>query len=326
MTDLYVGIDLGGTDIKVGIVTDDGKVLSKFSQPTEGEHGPDHVLARMCDAAEKALAKANVAVADVKAIGVGAPGALDHANGVIIAPPNLPGWKNVPVRASISKHFNRPATLENDANAAAWGEYWIGAAKGTRSLVMFTLGTGVGGGIIINHHLLRGFFDNAGELGHMLLRPDGGRKCGCGQTGCMEAYASASHTARIITAEIENGKSSSLKAVLDAGLPITTALIVQHKNRGDALANEIWQQTCKYIAMGCINVTHVINPEMIVLAGGMSHAGNDLLVPVMEHFERMRSPVFGRSYPKIGLATLGNDAGFIGAAGLGKDALENKEI
>ncbi|NLX06547.1 MAG: ROK family glucokinase [Phycisphaerae bacterium] len=313
----YLGIDLGGTNVKAGLVEETGVVRSKISIPTEAERGPDHVIDRMILAGKMAIDEARQSPDAVRAIGIGAPGALNHKQGVIVSPPNLPGWRNVPVRDRLSGHFGLPATLENDANAAAWGEFWVGAGRTAESLVMFTLGTGVGGGIVSDGKFIRGFFDNGAEIGHMIIEPSG-RLCNCGQRGCLEAYASASHTARIATDAILAGRESSMKQILDRGEAITTERIVEHMGRGDALATETWQQTCRYIAIGCINLTHIINPEMIILSGGMVYAGDTLLVPVRQHFEALRSPAFESSYPQIVLAELGNDAGFIGAAGAAK--------
>ncbi len=325
MAENFIGIDLGGTNIKAGVVGRSGTQLSKVSIPTCSELGPDGVVQRMCQAAESAMTEASLDKGDIDAIGIGAPGALSHKRGVIISPPNLPGWSNVPVRDMIGGHFNLPTTLENDANAAAWGEFWVGAGKGTDSLVIFTLGTGIGGGIVLNGRFIRGFFDNGAEIGHMIIDPNG-EKCNCGQQGCFEAHASASHTARIATAAIQSGRTSSMKAILDQGGEIDTELILKHKLAGDGLAEEVWDATCKAIAVGSINLSHIINPEVIVLSGGLVYAGDELLKPIEKHFRQLRSPAFGDNYPRIVLAQLGNDAGLIGAAGAAKLARDLGEL
>jgi glucokinase len=313
----YLGIDLGGTNIKAGIVTETAKVLSKLSVTTDAECGPDHVLSRMCEAGEEAIKQSGISIQDVTAIGVGAPGALSHKKGIIIAPPNLPGWKNVPVRDYVSRYFNKPATLDNDANAAAWGEYWAGAGRGKSSLVMFTLGTGVGGGIVYDGKFLRGHYDTAAELGHIIVEPNG-KRCNCGQIGCLEIYASAINSAKIATEELKAGRKSSMQEELSAGKLITTEIILNHKLKGDSYAEEIWNRTCRYIAIGCVSMDHVINAEIIVLAGGMVAAGEYLLKPVQKFYQELQGPVFGNNSGKIVLAELGNDAGFVGAAGAAK--------
>jgi len=314
MTQYYAGIDLGGTNIKAGVVDTEGKVLSNVSIPTEAEHGPDHVINRMCQAGQAAIDQAKLTKDQIRAVGIGAPGSLSHKDGVIIKPPNLPGWSNVPVRDRVSRQMQLPATLENDANAAAWGEFWVGAGKEAHSLVMFTLGTGIGGGIVYDGKFIRGCFDNAAEIGHIIVEPNG-RLCGCGQRGCLEAHTSASYTAKIAAEAIDAGTESTMKQARDRGQEITTELIVEHMNKGDGLARDIWHQTCRYLAIGCINMAHVMNTEIIVLSGGMIYAGDDLLRPVRQYYEQLRGPAFGQTYPQIVLATLGNDAGFIGAAG-----------
>jgi glucokinase len=319
----YLGIDLGGTNIKTGIVDDEAIVLSKYSTPTLAEDGgPAGVLKRMCEAGEIAIREAGLTIDDVSAIGVGAPGALSHKEGIIIAPPNLPGWKNVPVRDAVSVYFGKKfTTLENDANAAAWGEYWAGVGKGTDSLVMLTLGTGVGGGIVYGGRFVRGHHDVAAELGHIIVEP-GGRLCNCGQHGCLETYASATNSARIAVEKISGGAQSSMNKVIQKGEPITTEVIVEHMLKGDQFAYDLWHQTCRYIAIGCLNLNHTINPEVIALAGGMVNAGLQLLNPVRMYYKQIQGHIFGGLCSEIVLARLGNDAGLVGAAGAAKLTLE----
>jgi len=325
MSKYYAGIDLGGTNIKAGVVDPQGNICSRISILTEAQLGPDHVIERMCHAVRQAASKANLKTENIRALGIGAPGALNHKQGIIVAPPNLPGWRNVHVRDRLSERLKLPATLENDANAAAWGEFWVGAGKNADSLVMLTLGTGIGGGIVVADRFIRGFFDNGAEIGHMIVNPQG-RMCKCGQRGCFEAHASAYHTARAAEESIRAGRESSMKTILDAGGQITTELIVEHIQRGDKLAHEVWEQACKYIAIGSINLAHIVNPEMIILSGGMIYAGDTLLGPVRRYFSQLRSPTFGESYPRIVPAELGNDAGFIGAAGAAKLACDLNEL
>jgi glucokinase len=319
----YLGIDLGGTNIKTGVVDEDAKVLSKYSTPTLAEDGgPKGILTRMGQAGEAAIKQAGLNIDDIVAIGVGAPGALSHKDGIIIAPPNLPGWKNVPVRDAISEYFNgKFTTLENDANAAAWGEYWAGVGKGTDSLVMLTLGTGVGGGIVYGGRFVRGYRDVAAELGHMIVEPRG-RLCACGQHGCLEAYASASNAARIAVEKITGGTQSSMRAVIEKGQPITTEVIVQHMHQGDQFAYDLWHETCRYIAIGCLNLNHTVNPQVIALAGGMVNAGQHLLNPVRMYYNDLQGNIFGGLCSEIVLAKLGSDAGLVGAAGAAKITLE----
>jgi len=321
----YLGIDLGGTNIKAGVVDEHAKIRSKVNLPTGAVGGPDEVLSRMCRAGDQAIKEAGLKTEDIRVIGVGAPGNLSHKKGIIIAPPNLPGWRNVPVRDRISAYFKRPATLENDANAAAWGEYWAGAGKGKHSLVMFTLGTGIGGGIVYDGRFLRGFYDTAAELGHIIVEPNG-RQCACGQRGCVEAYASAMNAANIAMEELRAGRPSSMKAVLDEKGSITTETILNHMLNGDDYARDIWDRTCRYLAIACVALNHTINSEIIVLAGGMVNAGDHLLTPVRKYYWDLQGPVFGDASPQIVLAQLGSDAGLVGAAGAAKLNEERNDL
>ncbi len=312
--DHVVGVDLGGTNIKAGVVKDTGEVVRSLSVPTEGQGGPDHVVGRMVTASLKIIEAAGLSKDRIRAVGIGAPGAMSHKQGLIISPPNLPGWKNVPVRDMVAKGTGLPANLENDANAAAYGEFWAGSGRGTDDIVFFTLGTGIGGGVIIEGRLVRGFFDNGAELGHMIVQP-GGRLCGCGQRGCVEAYASAHFTAVRAVEAIKNGEKSSLKVRLDQGLPVETPHVVEAAIAGDPLAARIWDETCRLLAVACVNMQHFSNPQKILLGGGMIGAGKYLLEPVRKYFLEFTWKA-AQDYPEIEFATLGNDAGFIGAAGL----------
>ena len=191
----YVGVDFGGTNIKAGLIDEAGKVLSKLSIPTETEGGVDHVISRLASAAEQAIQKAGLKKTDVAALGVGAPGTMSHKKGIIIKPPNIPSWQNVPLRDLLRKATRIPTNMDNDANAAAWGEFWAGAGKYVTDMDMFTLGTGVGGGIILDGRLVRRKFDNAAELGAIIGKPCG-RPCARGARRWAVAGASGRKPAR----------------------------------------------------------------------------------------------------------------------------------
>ena len=307
----YAGIDLGGTNIKSGTTDRDGNIVSRCSIPTEADRGPDHVIDRIVIAAEMAIKESGQPRSAFVGLGIGSPGPLLHREGVIIKTSNMPGWVNVQLTARVGEKVGMPTVLENDGNAAALGEYWVGAGKGVRDMVMFTLGTGVGGGIVSNGRLLRGAFDNAGELGHMLVQP-GGRRCGCGQLGCLEAYASASRTVERAIEAIEAGEPSSLTARLEAGESVECEHIERAAVEGDPLAARIWDESAYYLAVACVNVQHFLNAERVVLAGGMAAAGDLLLTPLRDHFNKLTWNL-AKDQPDIRLAALGNDAGLIGA-------------
>ncbi|MCG8404428.1 MAG: ROK family protein [Phycisphaerales bacterium] len=307
-----IGIDVGGTAIKGGLVSSKGAVLEKDTIPTQAERGVKHVIERtvsLIQALEKTESADSV---NAMALGVGVPGFIRRRQGLVVSSPNLEGWVDVPVVAMLEKATNRQVILDNDANNAALGEYVCGAGQGVRSMVMLTLGTGVGSGLILDGKLWRGANECGGELGHTIVQPDG-RRCGCGQSGCLEAYASAESTARRTEELIRQGEASVLKGVLDRGEAITAKMVVDAARTEDALACRIWEDTCRYLALACINVQHTLNPECIVFAGGMSTAGDFLREPVARTVRKLHAERFGMP-PEVRIAELGSDAGFIGAA------------
>jgi glucokinase len=315
----YCGVDFGGTNIKAGIVrAGDRAILSQVSIETERENGPTHVIGRMIQAAEAAVNEAGLAMRQIAGIGVGSPGPLSHRRGVVFETSNLPGWRCEPVVERIAAATGRPATLENDGNAAAWGEFWAGGGRDVDSLVFLTLGTGIGGGIILDRRLLRGGRENGAELGHMIVQA-GGRPCTCGQSGCLETYASAWKMSVRFVEALAAGESSSLGCRHKSGLPITSKDIVEAAAGGDGLARRIWDETCFYLAAGCVSMARIINPDRILLAGGMIAAGERmLLAPVRAKFAEMNWKLRCEGInldPEIAFASLGNNAGMVGAAG-----------
>jgi glucokinase len=271
----------------------------------------------MLAAVNDLLRKAGLSKADVAGIGIGAPGPLSHTEGIIICAPNLPGWVNVPLRNRLAKATALPVVLENDANAAAYGEFLAGAGRGARSLVMLTLGTGIGGGVVLDGRLWRGEDDSAGEIGHTIIVPDG-RPCPCGQAGCFERYASANAVAERLVESIRAGARSVLSADVWGGRQIDARDVLAAADAGDAPASRIWDETCFYLALGCINVEHLLSPERIVLAGGLIQAGDRLLRPLQQHIRTRRWSIATHP-PQVALAALGADAGTIGAAALARE-------
>ena len=313
-----VGVDLGGTNIKAGLLDADAKVLSKLSLPTEIEAGRERVIQNIIGSAERAIAEAGVKREQVVGIGIGSPGPLSHRQGLIINPGNLTCLQNLPLRDIVTQKTGIKSTVENDANAAAWGEFWAGAGKDVQDLVMFTLGTGVGGGIIVDGKMLRGYFENGAELGHIIVR-HGGRACSCGQLGCVEAYSSAHNLARYAEDLIAAGRPSSLKSLVDKGQMLMAEHIVDAAKAGDALAAHVWDEACSCLAATIVIMQHVTNPQRVVLAGGMIAAGDFLLEPIRNHFKKLTWHLLD-DFPDIQFATLGNDAGLIGAAGCAWEA------
>lgn len=313
-----IGIDLGGTNIKGGVCDASGVQIVRRTTETGAERGVEPVIARMVELVDKLLSDAGLGKSDLRAIGIGAPGPMSHSAGVILNAPNLPGWVNVPLRAKFREATGRPVVLENDANAAAFGEFIAGAAKGHRDIVMLTLGTGVGGGIVLDGQLRRGATDSAGEIGHLIVVADG-RPCPCGQGGCLERYASANALAERVAQAVRVGEDSSLRDRIEAGQPIDARDVDRAAAAGDALASRIWDEACRYLAIAAINLHNLLNPELIVLGGGLTRAGPRLLDPIEKHIEEQRWRITP-DRPRLVLATLGDDAGTIGAAALAREA------
>ncbi len=305
-----IGIDVGGTAIKCGLVTETGEVLQRETVPTGSERGALHVVGRI--AALVASHRQETQGAAVTAVGLGVPGIIRRKAGVVVASPNLPGWENLPLARLVEEAAGLSVLLENDANAATLGEFACGAGRGCSSMVMLTLGTGVGSGIILNGKLWRGADECGGEIGHTIVAHDG-EPCGCGQKGCLEAYASATSTAERARGLLAAGQSSSLHELLDRGGAIAAEDVVRAAGSGDGVALRVWNETCRYLALACVNIQHTLNPDCIVLAGGMSDAGEELRRPVQCEIEKLHSKGFG-IVPSVRIAALGNDAGFIGAA------------
>ncbi|MFH1883481.1 MAG: ROK family glucokinase [Planctomycetota bacterium] len=324
MSEMFVGIDLGGTNIKIGLFDSELKLISKTSVATKVDMGPEVVIDKMAQTAKKLLAEAGLSTQDVAAVGIGTPGPAKYSEGIIIKSTNMPTFKNVPICRMLNERLGAPVVFDNDANVACWGEYAVGAGKGVKDMVFFTLGTGIGGGIISNGELVHGCDENGAELGHMVIYPDG-RKCNCGQKGCVEAYASADSTARRAREAIEAGAESSLKKVLDEKGQITSKDIYEHLANGDELAKEITDGTAKALAITCINMLHTTEPKRIIFTGGMIAAGDVLLNRIKDFFNE-HIWTLKKEMVEICFATLGEDAGIIGAAALAQHAKQQGKL
>ena len=319
----YVGLDVGGQTMKAAVVDDDGKTFPSVCRETNAAAGQVEGLKTMAATIREAVAAAGLTMTDIAAIGVATPGLMDLKAGIITEPPNLKPWKNVPVRASIEAAFGMPGKVafQNDANAAAYGEFWVGAGKGFSSLCLFTLGTGIGGGIIAGGKILEGEHSHGGEVGHLRIElPDRGRLCGCGRRGCLEAYASAVAVAERTKEELAvyRGPSKLRELLRDTdGRDITEAdcvKIFDVAKTGDELARKIVDDTAYYLALGACAMLATVDPQAIVFGGGMTKTGDAFLQKITEYVRR-----FGLTLPaervRILYASKGTDAGFIGAAG-----------
>lgn len=302
MTDLFLGIDLGGTFVKLGVCTAKGEVKGTLSIPTNPQRGPEDTVRRIGEAADTLQKKTG----RVKACCSGVPGPLDLERRILLRANNLPGWTSVRYPHMLGNRLAMPTYMENDANCAAWGEYIAGAGRGARSLVLYTLGTGVGGGIVLDGEMWVGASGAAGELGHMTIDPHG-PICGCGQPGCVEQYASATAVAK------KFGRGSA-KDCFDAA----------RKGDPDALAVVAW--STDGLSIGLANMIHVLHPDIIVLAGGMAQAGDFLLDRVRD---AVKKRVFGVFIEKIRIEVSqvpGDDAGWLGAALWAARKLESRDI
>lgn len=320
MSSYAVGIDLGGTNIKAGLVDKNGKIQSRLSIKTNYNADPLIISNQIFELIEEIINSANSTTAETGAglkpapvsiagIGLGSPGLIDKKGETIIFSPNLPKWRNIPVKRMLTERFSMPCVLENDANAAAWGEKWAGAGKEASSMVVLTLGTGIGGGIVIDNKLWRGANNVAGEIGHMVIQMNG-PKCNCGNYGCFEVFASATAMVRRFKELLKSGASSSLKDLSE----ITAKAINDAAFQGDRASLDIIKETGQYLGIAIVNIMHVLNPEIIVLTGGMIGSGELLMNPIKEVINQK---AFEASYKdtKIVFSKLGNDAGIIGAAG-----------
>lgn len=299
-----IGIDLGGTNIKAGVLDAHNRPVFRTTIETQAEAGFQHVFDKLVKLIADLHAQPPLNKVDRIPVGIGVPGPMSHAQGLIHSAPNMPGWINIPLRTMLHDATGLPVNVENDANAAAYGEFIAGAGVGTRELVMLTLGTGIGGGLVIGGRLQRGFFDNAGEIGHMIVELDG-RPCPCGQRGCLERYASATAIATLYCEASVNTVESGISA----------AEVAERARMGDPHAKTVWDSACRYLAIACINLQHVLNPELVIFSGGLIGAGDQLLSAVQAHFNSLTWNA-AKDFPKIKLAALGGDAGWLGAAAL----------
>ena len=312
----YIGLDVGGTTFKAGVVTEDGRIVHKDAMPTGIERPYQEIIADMAALCKKVAADAGIEMSEIKSIGVGVPGLFDNKTGMIPFCTNL-GWHDIPFVAEMKKHLDTPVYGDNDATVAGLAESVAGVSAGIKDSVFLTLGTGVGGGIIIDGKPYSGAHGCGSEIGHMMIKM-GGELCTCGNYGCFERYASATAIIREARKAIVEYPGSSMLAAC-GGDPekLNAKIVIDAAKAGDAAAKAVFGGYVQALAVGIINIINMLDPEVIVLGGGVSAAGEFLLNAVREAVKPM---VFFKTMPyaRIELAQLGNDAGIIGAAMLGK--------
>ena len=285
-----VGIDLGGTNIAAGAMPVDGtREIAMQMTPTHAEEGATAVVDRIAALVEKVIAETRTATgaerSDFLGVGIGSPGPLDRARGVVIVTPNL-GWRDFPLRDEVSSRVNLPATLDNDANCATLGEWWRGAAKGGRNVVALTIGTGIGGGLILDGKLYHGSSDSAGEIGHTTIESNG-RRCKCGNYGCLEAYTSGPAIAERAREELDGNDQSLLHAMVDGDLSrITAQTVFEAAKRKDQVAADVVRDTAHFLGVGISNLINIFNPDIFVVAGGVTQAGDLLFDPLRAEVRR----------------------------------------
>lgn len=309
-----VGVDLGGTTVKLAFLTEEGDIVTKWEIPTNKKDSGKYIAS---DIAKAIKQKQNELNCDLLSIGMGVPGPVDFENGVVINGVNI-GWVNFPIKKELQNESGLSVVVDNDANIAALGEMWKGAGNGAKDVVAVTLGTGVGGGVIANGKIVHGKKAAAGEIGHITSVISGGAPCNCGKMGCLETIASATGIARIA---IEKIKESDMKGALaeyyQKNGEVSAKEVFAFYNT-DEIAREVVEEISLHLGFALANVANTLNPEKIVIGGGVSKAGNDLLKSVDKYFKKFAFSVVAES-TSLSIATLGNDAGVVGAAWLAKE-------
>ncbi|MEE1049471.1 MAG: ROK family protein [Clostridia bacterium] len=307
---MYIGVDLGGTNIAIGVVDKEGKILNSGSRPTLSDRPYQEIVKDMAELAIELAEGCGFTKDDIEGIGIGSPGTIDSTNGVVIYANNL-GWDNVPLAEELKKYIDVPIAVENDANAAAYGEFYVNG-NGADSFIAITLGTGVGGGIIIDKKIYTGFNGAGGELGHTVIVYNG-EPCTCGTNGCWEAYASVTALIRQTTRAIEANPDSLMAKLAKEQGKVSGRTSFDAAKAGDAAAQKVVDQYIEYVACGITNIINTFQPNTLVIGGGISKEGDYLLDPIKKYVAKY-SYCSAVKQTEIKIATLMNDAGIIGAA------------
>lgn len=326
-TPLFAGVDVGGTNTKIGLLDDAGRIIANRSLPTDEARGPDDAVVRYVETIRALAAHHGLAMDEIAGVGLGTPGSMDIRRGLILEPPNMPHWRNFPIRDRLSELSGKPVTYANDANAAAYGEFWVGSGRHSSSLIMLTLGTGVGGGIIYEGVSIDGVNSFGSECGHIIvdLHEDARLCVWGGGRGELEAYASAPAVVARTREGIQAGRATSLNRRLAVGQELTTLMLAEEAEAGDPFSLQVILETARYLGVAIVTFVHTIDPGAVVIGGAMTfggeatRVGREFLGRIRQEF---RARAFGvvRDRTTIDFASLGGNAGFIGAAGLARAA------
>ncbi len=313
MSPYIMAVDLGGTQIRAALCDPSGQIYKRVARPTKAHEGPEAVQLRIHQTISEAME--GTATDAVAGIGIGAPGPLDPTTGIILEAPNLPGWVNVPLRNLVSAHFGKPTFLGNDANLAGLAEATYGAARGVKDVIYLTISTGIGSGIIVDGKMLLGARGLAAEAGHIIIKP-GGPKCGCGNKGCLESFASGPSITRDVVTRLKAGKSSKIIKMVGGDLGKVDARIINEAaGAGDKLAANAFRRAGHYLGLGITNLLHLFNPRMIVLGGSVTKAGPLLFEPMWKFLRETAMPGYLEGLTIVP-AALGDDVGLLGALAL----------
>jgi len=315
MAKYIVGVDIGGTKILAALALRNGKIIKTISLPTQAEKGKAVSLNNVKKAIRMVLSQTKTPLSRISAIGVGAPGPMLYKQGIIINPPNLPGWKKVNLRKILQREFRKPVFIDNDANAAALAEFRFGAGRGTKNMVYLTISTGIGGGIIIDKKLYRGGIGGAGEIGHMIIQING-PKCGCGNRGCLEALASGKAMAELARELVKINKRSLIYKLAEGKIKKITAITIEKASKArDRLALSIINEIGRRLGTGIANIINILEPDKVVIGGGLSSIGKPLFTSIRKTAKEL-SLEPGRSSTKIVPAKFKREAGIRGAVAL----------
>ena len=307
-----IGIDLGGTNIKVGIVNENYEIISRASVKTNLPRPAEGIVEGICEAVNLALDDAKIGIGDVTSIGIGTPGSANRKTGVVLYSNNL-GFDNVHLGEMLKKKLNKDIYIENDANAAAYGEYLAGSGKGYENVVVITLGTGVGGGVIIDGKIYTGFNFCGAELGHTVIEYNG-RPCTCGRKGCFEAYASATALITSTKKAMEANKSSKLWKIAGSLDNVDGKTAFDGMRAGDETAKGVVDEFIQYLGCGLTNIVNIFQPQILLIGGGVCKEGDNLKLPLKEIIKREEYCIDENNATVLDICKLGNDAGIIGAA------------